>query len=120
MILYYIKKVENRKILLHIKNFFNDHWDNYKFKFADKKRRPIIDKVITKFLLCKSFKLDYSLYQCHTCNEKRLFLILVRLVFVLHVLTNTMKLDLYLFILNFLNPNIVMLFLLFLKYLEDT
>ena len=52
--------------------------------------------------------------------KKKLFLILVRLVFVLHVITNTMKLDLYLFILNFLNPNIVMLFLLFLKYLDDT
>lgn len=68
----YKEKVKNRKVLFHIKDIFKDHWDNYKIKFADRKRRPIIDKVISKFLLCKSFKLGYSLYQCPTCNEEKI------------------------------------------------
>lgn len=41
----YKDKVNNRKVKFHIKDIFRDHWENYKIKFADRKRRPIIDKV---------------------------------------------------------------------------
>ena len=68
----YKEKVNTRKVIFHIKDIFNDHWDNYKSKFANRKRRPIIDKVIDNFLLCKSFKLGYSLYECPICHEEKI------------------------------------------------
>ena len=67
----YKDKVKNRKVLYKIKDIFADWWDNYKIEFAHRKRRPIIDKVISKFLLCKSFELGYSLYECPTCHEEK-------------------------------------------------
>ena len=67
---FYKDKVKSRKILFHIKDIFKDHWNNYKIKFIHRKRRPIIDKVIDKFLLCKSFSLGYSLYECPTCHKE--------------------------------------------------
>ena len=67
----YKNKVNTKKVLFHIKDIFNDHWENYKIKFANRKRRPIIDKVINKFLLCKSFQLGYSLYECPKCHEEK-------------------------------------------------
>lgn len=66
-------KVNCRKVNFHIKEIFKDHWDNYKIKFASRKRRPIIDKVIDNFLLCKSFKLGYSLYDCPICHEEMVY-----------------------------------------------
>ena len=66
----YKEQVKNKKVLFHIKDIFKGHWDNYKIKFANRKRRPIIDKVINNFLLCKSFKLGYSLYECPNCHKK--------------------------------------------------
>ena len=66
----YKNKVKNRKVLFHIKDIFNDWWDDYKIKFKDRKRRPIIDKVVDKFLLCKSFHLGYSLYECPNCHKE--------------------------------------------------
>ena len=68
----YKEQVKNKKVLFHIKDIFKDHWDNYKIKFANRKRRPIIDKVINKFLLCKSFKLGYSLYECPNCHKEKI------------------------------------------------
>lgn len=68
----YKEKVNTRKVIFHIKDIFNDHWDNYKIKFANRKRRHIIDKVIDNFLLCKSFKLGYSLYECPICHEEKI------------------------------------------------
>lgn len=67
---FYKDKVKSRKISFHIKDIFKDHWNNYKIKFTHRKRRPIIDKVINKFLLCKSFSLGYSLYECQTCHKE--------------------------------------------------
>ena len=69
----YKSDVKNRKIRFHIKDIFKDHWDDYKIKFASRKRRPIIDKVIDKFLLCNSYKLGYSLYECPTCHEEMIY-----------------------------------------------
>ena len=69
----YKEQVNTRKVIFHIKDIFNDHWDNYKVKFANRKRRPIIDKVIDNFLLCKSFKLGYSLYECPICHEEMVY-----------------------------------------------
>ena len=66
----YKSKVKSRKVLFHIKDIFNDWWDDYKIKFKDRNRRPIIDKVVDKFLLCKSFLLGYSLYECPTCYKE--------------------------------------------------
>ena len=51
----YKDKINNRKVLFHIKDIFNDHWLNYKSIFAHRHRRPIIDKTIDKFLLCRLF-----------------------------------------------------------------
>lgn len=68
----YKEQVKNKKVLFHIKDIFKDHWDNYKIKFANRKRRPIIDKVINNFLLCKSFKLGYSLYECPNCHKEKI------------------------------------------------
>lgn len=68
---FYKNKVNNRKVSFHIKDIFKEHWDDYKIKFASRKRRPIIDKVINNFLLCKSFKLGYSLYECPICHEEK-------------------------------------------------
>lgn len=65
-------KVKNRKVRFHIKDIFNDHWENYKIKFSNRNRRPIIDKVIDKFLLCKSFQLGYSLYECPSCRQEKI------------------------------------------------
>ena len=66
----YKSKVKSRKVLFHIKDIFNDWWDDYKIKFKDRNRRPIIDKVVDKFLLCKSFLLGYSLYECPSCHKE--------------------------------------------------
>lgn len=68
---YYKEDVKIRKIRFHIKDIFMDHWNDYKIKFANRNRRPIIDKVIDKFLTCKSFKLGCSLYQCPTCHHEK-------------------------------------------------
>ena len=68
----YKEKVNTRKVIFHIKDIFHDHWDNYKVRFSNRKRRPIIDKVIDNFLLCKSFKLGYSLYECPICHEEKI------------------------------------------------
>ena len=67
---YYKDSINNRKVLFFIKDIFKDHWEDYKIKFSNRKRRPIIDKVIDKFLLCKSFLLGYSLYECPNCNKE--------------------------------------------------
>lgn len=69
----YKEKVNTIKVIFHIKDIFNDHWDNYKVKFANRNRRPIIDKVIDNFLLCKSFKLVYSLYEYPICHEEMVY-----------------------------------------------
>lgn len=68
----YKDKVKNRKVLFHIKDIIKDWWDDYKIKFKDRKRCPIIDKVIDKVLLCKSFALGYSLYECPNCHEEKI------------------------------------------------
>ena len=68
---YYKDSINNRKVLFFIKDIFKDHWDDYKIKFSNRMRRPIIDKVIDKFLLCKSFLLGYSLYECPNCNKEK-------------------------------------------------
>ena len=68
----YKDKVKNRKVSFHIKDIFKDHWKNYKDKFKDRKRRPIIDKVVDKFFLCKSFLLGFSLYQCPSCLQEKI------------------------------------------------
>ncbi len=67
----YKDKVNNRKVKFHIKDIFRDHWENYKIKFADRKRRPIIDKVVDKFLKCKTYLLGYSIYTCPNCNKEK-------------------------------------------------
>ena len=67
----YKDKVNDRKVKFHIKNIFSDHWDNYKIKFSHRKRRPIIDKVVDKFLICKTFLLGYSVYKCESCNHEK-------------------------------------------------
>lgn len=48
----YKDKVKNRKVKFHIKDIFNDWWDDYKIKFADKPRRPTVYKVVDNFLKC--------------------------------------------------------------------
>lgn len=68
----YKDKINNRKVLFHIKDIFNDHWLNYKSIFAHRHRRPIIDKTIDKFLLCKTFLLGYSVYKCPSCNHEKI------------------------------------------------
>lgn len=68
----YKSDVKNRKVRFHIKQIFKDHWDDYKIKFAYRNRRPIIDKVIDRFLLCKSYNLGYSLYECPSCHEEKI------------------------------------------------
>lgn len=68
----YREQVKKRNVLFHIKDIFKDHWEDYKIKFANRKRRPIIDKVINNFLLCKSFKLGYSLYECPNCHKEKI------------------------------------------------
>ena len=67
----YKDKVNDRKVKFHIKNIFNDHWDDYKIKFSNRNRRPVIDKVIDKFLMCKSFLLGYSVYKCPSCDKEK-------------------------------------------------
>lgn len=67
----YKDKVRCRKVNFHIKDIFKEHWDNYKIKFSNRKRRPIIDEVVDKFLLCKSYQLGYSLYECPTCHQQK-------------------------------------------------
>lgn len=67
----YKNQVKDRKVKYHIKDIFKDHWDDYKIKFASRKRRPIIDKVVDRFLLCKSFLLGYSLYECPNCHQEK-------------------------------------------------
>lgn len=67
----YKDSINNRKVLFFIKDIFKDHWDDYKIKFSNRNRRPIIDKVIDKFLLCKSFQLGYSLYECPNCHKEK-------------------------------------------------
>lgn len=68
---FYKDKVNDRKVSFHIKDIFKDHWNDYKIKFSNRKRRPIIDKIINTFLLCKSFNLGYSLYECPICHEEK-------------------------------------------------
>lgn len=68
----YKDKIKNRKVIFHIKDIFLDHWKNYKIKFAHRKRRPIIDKTIDKFLICKTFLLGYSVYKCPSCNNEEI------------------------------------------------
>ena len=68
----YKDKVKDRKVNFHIKDIFNDHWDDYKVKFAHRKRRPIIDKVVNKFIICKTFLLGYSVYKCNYCNHEKI------------------------------------------------
>ena len=63
--------VNNRAVRFYIKDIFKEHWDDYKIKFSNRNRRPIIDKVIDKFLLCKSFQLGYSLYECPICHIEK-------------------------------------------------
>ena len=52
----YKEQVKNKKVLFHIKDIFKDHWDN----------------LINNFLLCKSFKLGYSLYECPNCHKEKI------------------------------------------------
>lgn len=68
----YKDKVNDHKVYFHIKDIFLDHWNNYLFKFAHRKRRPIIDKTINKFLKCKTWDLGYSVYQCPTCHNEKI------------------------------------------------
>ena len=51
----YKNKVKSRKVLFHIKDIFNDWWDDYKFKFKDRNRRPIIDKIVENFYYVNLF-----------------------------------------------------------------
>ena len=71
----YKDKVKNRKVSFHIKDIFKDHWKNYKDKFKDRKRRPIIDKVVDKFFLCKSYGAyrTYSSYRIYKSVPMTLF-----------------------------------------------
>lgn len=67
----YRDRIEKKKVLHRIKDIFRDHWEDYKIKFADRKRRPIIDYTIDKFLKCKTFLLGYSVYHCPECNTEK-------------------------------------------------
>ena len=67
----YKNNVKSRKVNFRIRDIFKHHWENYKIKFNYRKRRPIIDKVINKFLLCTSFLLGYSLYECPSCHKEK-------------------------------------------------
>lgn len=68
----YKDNVNDKKVKFHIKNIFSDHWNDYKIKFSHRNRRPIIDKVVDKFLLCKTFLLGYSVYKCQSCNHEKI------------------------------------------------
>ena len=63
----YKDRIKDRKVYFHIKDIFNDHWNNY--KSSSKRRRPIIDKIVNKFLSCKTFFLGYSVYECPNCHN---------------------------------------------------
>ena len=111
----YKEQVKNKKVLFHIKDIFKDHWDNYKIKFANRKRRPIIDKVINNFIIIPMVFKNILYMNVLIVIKKKLFHILVKLVFVLPMVINIMKIERFLFTLNFLILNIAMLFLLSLK-----
>ena len=68
----YKDKIKKRKVIFSIKSIFIDYWEKYKVKFSNRKRRPIIDKVIDNFLSCKTINLGWSIYKCPTCHEEKI------------------------------------------------
>ena len=68
----YAEAVKQRKVKFHIKDIFVDYWEDYKIKFANRRRRPIIDKVINNFLSCKTINLGWSVYKCPHCDETKI------------------------------------------------
>ena len=67
----YKDRIKDRKVFFHIKDIFNDHWNKYK-STSTRKRRPVIDKIVNKFLSCKTFFLGYSVYE-QSCRSKSTF-----------------------------------------------
>lgn len=67
----YKDRVYDKSVRFHIKDIFIDWWDKYKFSHPHVKRRDIVDIVINKFLLCKTFLLGYSLYTCDKCHTDK-------------------------------------------------
>ena len=66
----YRDRIKDRKVYFHIKDIFNDHWNEYK-STSTRRRRPIIDKIVNKFLSCKTFFLGYSVFECPNCHKEK-------------------------------------------------
>lgn len=65
----YKEKVKNRKIIYHIKDIFNDHWNNFLNDNPNYKIRDVVLKNVAKVLKCKTFNLGYSEYECPNCHK---------------------------------------------------
>lgn len=68
----YKDNIKKRKVLFSIKSIFIDYWEKYKVKFSNRKRRPIIDNVINKFISCKTILLGWSVYECPICHDEKI------------------------------------------------
>lgn len=52
-----------------IKDIFKEYWDSFLEHLPNLKIRDVVHNEVEKILLCKSFKLGYTLYECPNCNE---------------------------------------------------
>lgn len=52
-----------------IKDIFKSYWDSFLECLPNLNIRDIVLYEVQKIMLCKSFKLGYSLYECPNCNN---------------------------------------------------
>ena len=65
----YKDKVNNRKVIFHIKDIFLDNWNNFLNSYPNLKIRDVVYKNVKKILQCKTFDLGYSEYECPNCHK---------------------------------------------------
>lgn len=61
--------VSDRKVRFKIKDIFKDHWDNFIIKYKNLNIRDVVFKNVNKILMCKSFALGYTEYECPNCHK---------------------------------------------------
>lgn len=106
----YKDKIKDRKVRFKIKDIFQEHWNAFIEKHKSLTIREVVFKNVNKILKYKTFSLGYTEYECPNVTNLLSYLTLVNQDSVLLVVINIMKKELYLFILNYSNIFIDMLF----------
>lgn len=68
----YKEKVFNRKVLFHIKDIFNEHWNDFLNEFPNLNIRETVFYNVKRMLRCKTIDLGFDVFKCPNCGKEKL------------------------------------------------